>query len=582
MKKLVLLLMVLLVSMVAFSMNYEVVDEMLTPEQPELGGTLYLSVASSPQSFNFYGTLDGVAYTVAGQYLNGLVELHPVTNAILPALAESWEVSADGKVVTFHLRDVKWSDGKAFTADDVIFTFDNFVMNKFAEGNSIARFTINGEMVKFEKVDNMTLKAYLPAPYGPFFMVLSHASIYPKHVLADQIDANDPGSVNKLWTTDTPLDQIVGTGPFVLDKYIVDQKVVMKRNPNYWKKDTWGNTLPYFDYLEYLIVKDAQVQNAKFMDGEIDYMSLSAADYPLLKQMELDGADFVIYRAQPTRPTPSPLHITFNFDAKNPELAQLFSNKNFRIAMEYALNRERVIEEVYNTLAVIGGVPVLPANTAFYNPAIENIRRDYSPEKAAEILDAMGLVDRNGDGWRDFENGNTVEFVLLVSTAQEHQDAAYIFSEEVKEIGVKCELQIVDGSLRAQKALSGDFEACLWAFGNQPDPQLRKAIWSPGYSLYYCHFSTMDPETKEPYADLRNMYDWEKQIHYAFEIGQTAMDPMERKVQYGMWQEIYAEYIPFIYVCKGMDLMGASKTLGNFYQLENGSLAYAAYTLFRK
>ncbi len=581
MKKLIALFVLSMVVLMAFAAP-AIVDELLTPEQPNLGGTMYLSVASSPQSFNFYGTLDGVAYTVAGNYLNGLVEMHPVTNDLLPALAESWEVSEDNTVVTFHLRDVKWSDGVQFTADDVIFTFENFLLNKFAEGNSIARFTIGGELVKFEKVDDMTVKATLPMPYGPFFTVLSHASIYPSHILKDQINSEDPGSVNELWTTDTPLDQIVGTGPFVLDQYIVDQKVVLKKNPNYWKEDRWGNKLPYFDYLEYLVVKDDQVANAKFQAGEIDYRSIEATDFPVLKQMELDGAPFTVYRAQPTRPTPSPLHLAFNFDAKNPELAEIFSNKEFRAAMEYALDRERIIEEVYNTLAVLGGVPVLPANKAFYNPEIENIRRAHDADKAEEILDSLGLVDRNGDGWRDFESGNTVEFVLIVSTYQAHQDAAYLFSEQAKAVGVKCELQVIDSSLRSTKALSGDYEACLWAFGNQPDPQLRKAIWSPGYSLYYNHFSTMDPETKEPYADLRNMTDWEIKVHDAFEKGQVAMDPEVRKEQYGIWQEIYAEYVPFIFVCKGMDLMGVSKTLGNFTQTDDGSLAYASYTLFRK
>ncbi|HOO34137.1 MAG TPA: ABC transporter substrate-binding protein [Thermotogota bacterium] len=581
MKKLVILFVLSLVVLSAFAAP-AVVDELLTPEQPTLGGTLYLSVASSPQSFNFYGTLDGVAYTIAGNFLNSLVEMHPVTNDLIPGLAESWELSEDSKEVTFHLRDIKWSDGVPFTADDVIFTFENFLLNKFAEGNSIARFTIGGEVVKFVKVDDRTVKAILPTPYGPFFTVLSAASVYPKHILEDQINPEDPGSVNELWTTDTPLDQIVGTGPFVLDQYIVDQKVVLKKNPYYWKEDRWGNKLPYFDYLEYLVVKDNQVRSAKFQAGEIDYMSISASDYPVLKQKELDGASYIIYRAQPTRPTPSPLHLAFNFDAKNPELAEIFSNKDFRAAMEYALDRERIIEEVYNTLAVIGGVPVLPANKAFYNPEIENIRRSYNPEKAEELLDAIGLVDRNGDGWRDFESGNTVEFVLITSTSQEHQDAAYIFSEEAKAVGIKCELQIIDSSLRSQKALSGDYEACLWAFGNQPDPQLRKAIWSPGYSLYYSHFATMDPETKEPYKDLRNMTDWEVKVHDAFEKGETAMDPEVRKEQYGIWQAIYAEYVPFIYICKGMDLMGVSDTLGNFTQTADGSLSYAPYTLFRK
>ena len=102
------------------------------------------------------------------------------------------------------------------------------------------------------------------------------------------------------------------------------------------------------------------------------------------------GHHLKVYRAQPTRPTPSPLHLAFNFDAKNPELAEIFSNQEFRAAMEYALDRERIIEEVYNTLAVLGGVPVLPANKAFYNPEIENIRRAHDADKAEEILDSPG------------------------------------------------------------------------------------------------------------------------------------------------------------------------------------------------
>jgi len=582
MKKVLLITFILSLAMISFATGFKVVDEFMTPENPKMGGILSLAISSSPQSFNFYGTLDSAAYTVVGNMITPLVEMNPVTNALEPGLAESWEVSADNKVVAIHLRDVKWSDGKPFTSDDVIFTFKYFVMNKFAEGNSIARFTIGGQPVEFEKVDDRTLKAYLPSPYGPFFTVLSHASIYPKHVLENKIDYSDMGSVNKVWTTDTPLNEIVGTGPFVLSQYVVDQKVILKKNPYFWKKDVKGNLLPYVDTLEYLIIKDPQVRSAKFMAGEIDYMVVAAADYPMLKQKELDGGAFLIYKAEPMNPTPSPLHVAFNFDAKNPELAQVFQNKNFRAAMEYTLNRERIIEEVFNTLAVLGGVPVLPANKAFYNPAIENIRRPYDPDKASAILDAMGLVDRNNDGWRDFESGNTLEFVLMVGNTPDNQDTAYIYSEELKDIGVKCELQIVEGSLRSQKALSGDYEVCIWAFGNQPDPQLRKAIWSPGYSLYYSHFSTMDPETKEPYKDLKNMTDWEKQVHYAFELGETAMDPQERKIQYGIWQEIYAEYLPFIYICKGMDLMGSSRKTGNFYQMANGSLVYTPYTVYKK
>ena len=150
-----------------FAVNF-VVNEMFTPEKPKFGGTIAIRIASAPQSFNYYGTLDNVAYTIAGQFLRGLVDLNPITNVIEPALAESWETSEDGKEVIFHLRDIKWSDGHPFTADDVIFSMKYYIMNRFAEGNEIARFTIGGELVRWEKVDERTVKAFLPEPYGAF------------------------------------------------------------------------------------------------------------------------------------------------------------------------------------------------------------------------------------------------------------------------------------------------------------------------------------------------------------------------------------------------------------------------------
>ncbi|HPQ10634.1 MAG TPA: ABC transporter substrate-binding protein, partial [Bacillota bacterium] len=290
-----------------------VVPEDLTPsEEPVIGGTLYLALSGSPQSFLFYGTLDNNAYTVIGQTMTGLVELHPVTNAILPGLAESWETSEDGKEVTFHLRDVKWSDGTPLTADDVIFTFEAFIMNTVAKGNSVDRFTIvdttDGvkKAVQWVKIDDRTVKAVLPSPFGPFFMNLSHAYIYPKHKLASKIDMSRPDSVNEQWLTNVALSEIVANGPYRIVEYVMDQKVVLERNPYYWKVDRFGNKLPYFDKLEYLIVSDAEVRLAKFMAGEIDHMAVSASDFPMLKQKELDGGPFTIFMAQPTQPTPSP------------------------------------------------------------------------------------------------------------------------------------------------------------------------------------------------------------------------------------------------------------------------------------
>ena len=557
-------------------------DSLLTPDpNPRMGGTLYLALTGSPQSFNFYGTLDSNAYSVAGQMLTGLVEAHPVTSAIRPALAESWEVSEDNKEVTFHLRDVKWSDGVPLTADDVIFTFEHFVMNPVARGNSVARFTIEAKPIEWVKVDDSTVKAILPAPYAAFFTVLSHAYIYPSHALESKIDKNRPDSVNDVWLTNTPLNEIPANGPFMLSEYIIDQKVVMTKNPNYWKVDEYGNKLPYVDKIEYLVVSDAQVRLAKFMAGELDYMAVSGNDFPILKERELAGGPFRVFLAEPTQPTPSPIHIAFNFDVENPKLREVFRTTEFRQAMEYALDRERIIDEVYNGLAVLGGVPVLPSNKAFYNPKIEEIRRPFNLAEAARILDELGLKDIDGDGFREYPDGTKFEFVLtLQSSPQEYQDIAYIYSQDLQSIGVKVNLQILDSSLTGQMFGAGSFEAGIRAFGNQPDPQLRKAIWQPGTQLYYWHRTTRDPNTNLPI--MENMLDWEKRVYELFEKGQVAMDPVERKSYYDEWQEIYAEYLPVIFVCKGMNLYAANKSLGNVEQNEEGLLSYSSWTVFKK
>ncbi|HDP78657.1 MAG TPA: ABC transporter substrate-binding protein [Mesotoga infera] len=556
-------------------------DSLLTPDpNPSTGGTLYLALTGSPQSFNFYGTLDSNAYSVAGQMLTGLVEAHPVTSAIRPALAESWEVSEDNKEVTFHLRDVKWSDGVPLTADNVIFTFEHFVMNPVARGNSVARFTIEAKPIEWVKVDDSTVKAILPAPYAAFFTVLSHAYIYPSHALEGKIDKDRPDSVNDVWLTNTPLKEIPANGPFMLSEYIIDQKVVMAKNPNYWKVDEYGNKLPYVDKIEYLIVSDAQVRLAKFMAGELDYMAVSGNDFPILKERELAGGPFRVFLAEPTQPTPSPIHIAFNFDVGDPKLREVFRATEFRQAMEYAVDRERIIDEVYNGLAVLGGVPVLPSNKAFYNPKVEEIRRPFNLAEAARILDELGFKDVDGDGFREYPDGTKFEFVLtLQSSPQEYQDIGYIYSQDLQSIGIKVNLQILDSSLTGQMFGAGSFEAGIRAFGNQPDPQLRKAIWQPGTQLYYWHRTTRDPDTNLPI--MENMLDWEKRVYELFEKGQVAMDPIERKSYYDEWQEIYAEYLPVIFVCKGMNLYAANKSLGNVEQNEEGLLSYSSWTVFR-
>lgn len=560
----------------------KVVDAQLTADAaPNRGGTVSLRLPGAPQTFNYYGVLgDNNAYTIQQQALDRLIEMNPVNNALEPGLAKSWKI--EGNSVIFNLRDIKWSDGAPFTADDVIFTMEYFVQNRNALGNQSTVFMVDGKPFEWSKIDARTVKVTMARPVGTIFTSLTFVVIAPKHALEPLINKADMSSVNNPWGTASDLSKIPGTGAFVLDRYIVDQRVIMKRNPYSWRVDTRGNLLPYADFLEYLIVKDNEAAMLKFEAGEISYTDgIAAQQFSGLKEKELSKkAPFVIFRTEPTRPTPSPMHIAFNFDAKDPVVKNLMRTKEFRMAVERALDRRKVIDQVFSGLAVLGGTPVLPSNKAFYNPAVERIRRGFDLNAARTLLSGIGLKDGNGDGWLDRPDGKPLEIVLTVdATTKEHVETAMLLSENLKRLGVKLEFQSVDAKLFGERINSGTFDMCIRAFGNQPDPHLRKGIYQPTGNLYYWHISTKDAESKPVFAE---MLPWEKELYDIFEQGAVELDQAKRKALYDRFQAIYAEEIPIIFVAKGMNLYGASNKVGNFYMNKDGLIVFTPYTVYLK
>ena len=544
----------------------------LTPDaKPNRGGIVTLRLPASPTSFNYYGVIDNNTNSVMFNMLDPLVEVNPVTKEVEPALATSWTLK--GNEITFKLRDIKWSDGKPFTADDVVFTFENYAQNDKAMGNNVSLFgKLEDQKFVWSKVDDRTVKVTMKETYGPIFYSLTFIRIVPKHALVSKFVVGDPGSVNKPWTTDVDPATIVGTGPWVVEKYLPDQKVIMKRNPNSFRVDNKGNLLPYADKLEFLIIKDNEVATLKFQVGEIDYIDVAADQFPSLKAKE-KSLPISIFRASPTNPTPSLQHIAFNLDVKNDDLKVLFRNKDFRNGVEFALDRAKLIDQVWNGLAILPGAYMLPTSKAWYNPEVAKIQRKYDPAKAKAAFDKAGLKDTNGDGVREFANGKPVEFVLTTSTAKADNDTAVILSASLKSLGIKCEIQILDANLTGQKFGAGDYDVSLRAFGNQPDPELRRGIYQPTGNLYYWHPSE---------AKFDQMLPFEKELFDLFQKGAVEIDQAKRKVFYDRMQVIYAEETPLIFVVNGMNLYGANKDLGNYYQDKAGLINYTSYTVYRK
>ena len=531
------------------------------------GGTLTLTLSDPPPRFFYYGEISTISQTLTQQIFDSLVEFDLATYELTPGLATSWDISEDGTVYTFNLRqDVTWHDGEPFTADDVIFTYEQIITNPEARAGDAAQFVFNidGEEqhVQFEKIDDHTVRMTLPTASAAF-LLQQRFFIMPKHKLLEfsQEGGAAAADINNAWPTDGELSDVVGTGPYMLSDYVAGQKVTLTKNPNYWKVDANGTQLPYIDTVEYLIVSGTEAQTAQFLAGNIDQLNISGAQFPDLKAQEVAGADFRVVGSDAL--FGSPPHLAFNFDAADPDLAAVFSDVSFRQAMEYAVNRERIINDVYNGLAQIPGTPTAPVDGTFYKDTT-SLMRNYDLEAANAALDALGYTDTDGDGTRNITPDKELEFGLTYSVdSSTYTDIATIIQNDFSLVGVKVNLQGVQGSSLFGTALSGDFDSLIIAFGNQPDPELRKPIWQPGGSLYYWHRSTQ-PAEEGGSVNFDAMADWEKRVYDIFDEGSKLTDQDARVALYQEWQEINAENLPVIMIAKPSNSAAVYNHVHNF------------------
>jgi peptide/nickel transport system substrate-binding protein len=531
------------------------------------GGTLSLALDDAPPRFFYYGEISSVSQRITQQVFDSLVEFNLETYALEPSLAASWDISEDGTVYTFNLREgVTWHDGTPFTADDVIFTYEQIITNPEARAGDAAQFvfTVDGaeQAVEFEKIDDLTVQMTLPTASAAF-LLQQRFFIMPQHKLLPFSVAGgaEPGDINNAWPTDVDPSEVVGTGPYMLAEYVPGQVVRLSKNPDYWKEDSSGTRLPYIDNLEYLIIRGTEAQTAQFQASNLDQLNISGAQFPDFKSQELAGADFRVIQSDAL--FGSPPHLAFNFNAEDPELASLFSDVAFRRAMEYAVDRTRVIEDVYNGLAQIPGTPTAPADGTFYIDTTE-LMNMYDLAAANEALDGLGLEDTDGNGIRNAPSGDDIAFTLTYNAdSSTFTDIATILQNDFEQAGVQVDLRGVQGSALFGTALAGDYEALIIAFGNQPDPELRKPIWQPGGSLYYWHRATQSTEPGEP-VDFDAMSAWELRVYEIFEVGSTLTDQAERVDLYQEWQVINAENVPVIMIAKPANVAAAYNSVQNF------------------
>ena len=531
--------------------------------QSRFGGSLVLATSSDPKTFNDIVSTDANSGTVTSLLFEGLTSADPFTLKVIPNLAKSWDISSDGLQWTFHLReDVKWFDGTSFSADDVVFTFNDLIYNPDVPSSSKDVLTIDGKPLKVSKIDEHTVLFTLPVKFAPFLRAMSQ-TILPKHCLWQAVQQK---KFSFFWGIDTPPAQIIGTGPFMLSEYHPGERLVFKRNPYYWKKSLKKESLPYLDRVIYLIIPDPQAQLLKFIDGELDATSVRGSDYPLLKPLE-GQKNFHIYEAGANYDSN---FVTFNQNsAINPKTRKSFvdpvklswfTDLQFRRAVAHAIDKNKIIEILNNGFGQPQNGAMSPSSGFFYSPDVRVY--DYNLEKAREILKQAGFKYRHRGKTLEDPQGRGVEFNLYTAdagTASREQMAAIIRSD-LESIGMKVNLVPVEFNTLVNKLMSSfDWDMVMIGLTGGVEPHFGQNVWASTGGLHL-----WDPHQAKPATA------WEARIDEIYDQGAQELDENKRKVLYDEFQRIVADQLPLIYTVLNTDMYAVRNKFGNLKPTVNG------------
>lgn len=413
--------------------------------------------------------------------------------AIAPGHCESWSTNEDNSEWTVKFRKgLRWSDGEPCTVDDVLFWWEDLVLNPNHSDNPPDFGSAGGELVQMIKVDDhtLTLKYIEPAPLtGKRLAMWVNSDIGPRWIAPKHYLTQFHPSYDEEVTDFDDFDQkiLFRQNPdcptltsWMCERYEASVSRTWVRNPYYYAVDTEGNQLPYIDRIEETMVEDSEVQKLTIMQGGIDFVHFhraTLADVGTLKDSEDEGGYEV--RLWDSGSGTGMMYF-WNYDYPDEKKRALYRTAEFKRAMSYAIDREKIQKVVYyNTGWPTTGTmspKAIEYNFSEEARALYQKARDayveYDPEKAMAMLDEIGIQDADGDGWREYPDGEDLEVRIdLPSDAgNECMNTLEIVSDNWRAIGLNVIInQVAPADFENMwKSGQGDIHS-NWEVGDGPD-----------------------------------------------------------------------------------------------------------------
>lgn len=517
------------------------------------GGQLVVAQRTEPRTLNPITALDGPSRDVIRPTVADLIHFNRETQQIEPALASSWKATPDGRHFTLSLRrGVRFSDGDPFDADDVLFSFQVYLDEKVAAPQRDS-LIVGGKPIEVRKIDQHTIQVDIAESYATAERLFDSIAMLPRHLLEDAYKA---GRLAESWTLRTPATGFAGLGPFRFKEHIPGQRLVLERNPNYWKRDRSGQQLPYLDSLVFVFVATEDAQAVRFQSGEANVTTrLSATNFDVLLKDQANRR----YELVDAGAALNYEFLFFNLNdltAKGAEGARKqkwFQALAFRQAVSAAIDRESIVRLTYRRRATPLWGHTSPGNKAWINQSVPKPAR--SVPRARQLLKDGGFTWK-ADGTLLDADGQPVEFTIVTNTGNaERQQMATIIQDDLKQLGMRVNVVTLAQSALLDRVLkTHDYDAVVLGLnGGDGDPISEMSLWLSSGATHLWRPAQPKPATP-----------WEAEIDGLMQEQTRTRDAARRKRLYDRVQTLVAQHLPIIPLVSPNVLVGVTRGLGNF------------------